>query len=100
MLRKDERVSTKTVTQQTANPRANNRTEIIDHDGARSGFSLCRARVVECRNAMVVSQPVRRPELLAGCRVTAARLPVRLAIANGHTLTVAVAGGPDDNWRI
>jgi len=26
--------------------------------------------------------------------------PSGLAIANGHTLTVAVSGGPDDNWRI
>jgi hypothetical protein len=26
--------------------------------------------------------------------------PSGLAIANGHTLTVSVAGGPDDNWRI
>ena len=26
--------------------------------------------------------------------------PSGLAIAQGHTLTVSVAGGPDDNWRI
>ena len=26
--------------------------------------------------------------------------PSGVAVANGHTLTVSVAGGPDDNWRI
>jgi hypothetical protein len=26
--------------------------------------------------------------------------PSGLAVANGHTLTVSVAGGPDDNWRV